>query len=180
MLWILLHWLIGMRLRQRILIMALALMLMIKIELRLGGRKKRLPHHLMKWQKRESRWQFPTRWLMMHVDNWEQNSVMMIVGEKSFGNDWSCKNISHRLLLLGQWVHSALTPTISDLARPITITIHNLPLFFVLLETHLLLMENSLESLDPPASESAPMEELPSPARVRLPSSSQEGRIGEV
>ena len=92
MLWILLHWLIGMCLRQRIL-MALAWMLMIKIEMRLG-RKKRLPRHLMKWQKRESRWQFPTRWLMMHVDNWEQNSVMMIVGEKSFGNDWFCKNIS--------------------------------------------------------------------------------------
>ena len=49
------------------------------------------------------------------------------------------------------------------------------------LSIHLLLMEKSLESLDPPASDSdPPMEELPSPASVRLPSSSQEGRMGEV
>ena len=42
-------------------------------------------------------------------------------------------------------------------------------------------MEKSLESLDPPAaSESPPMEEIPSPAKVLLPSSSQGGRIGEV
>ena len=40
-------------------------------------------------------------------------------------------------------------------------------------------MEKSLESLEPPAA-SESMEELPSPAKVLLPSSSQGGRIGEV
>jgi len=43
----------------------------------------------------------------------------------------------------------------------------------------LLLMEKSLESLEPPAA-SESMEELPSTAKVLLPSSSQGGRIGEV
>ena len=93
------------------------------------------------------------------------------------------KKFSHRLLLLRQRVHPALPSTVRTLARPkaqnqsINLILEILLNFFF--SIHLLLMEKSLESLDPPAA-SESMEELPSPTKVLLPSSSQGGRIGEV
>ena len=95
------------------------------------------------------------------------------------------KENSHRFFLLGQRVHSAFSSTILTLARPVQryndsdddgydkkiCCAQNI---------HLLLMEKSLDSLDPPASESFPRDEVASPARVLRPSSSAEGRIGEV
>ena len=82
-------------------------------------------------------------------------------------------------------MHSAFSSTILTLARPVQRYNDNVDAgddkkISCAQNIHLLLMEKSLDSLDPPASESVPRDEVASPARVLRPSSSPEGRIGEV
>ena len=98
---------------------------------------------------------------------------------------WLQKIFVHRFLLLGQRVHSAFSSTILTLARPVQRYNNNYhddedKMICCAQNIHLLLMEKSLDSLEPPASESFPRDEVVSPARVLRPSSSPEGRIGEV